>query len=383
MAYNLEECEYKLSRCKAQLVMEHPFFAALACNRPVEITENLPLPTAATDGRSIKFHPQFVQDHSVAELKAVMCHEVGHMMFLHMFRRGHRDPMLWNIAGDVIINHLLIEEGLNTLPKGAVIMPDIYEKGGGTTDGVYDVLRDMAENSSGRGKGSGIPDQFDTCEDSGGSDSENDTAQANMKVEIQQATQIAKMRGQLGSALERFVNAALKPVVDWRTVLRRFVSQRAKVERTYARPRRRFLAEGLYLPSMGGERMGDILIAVDCSGSVSDEELGSFAAEMLAIKQDVSPYRIHVLYFHHEVSKYDVFERDDELTIKPNGTGGTAFSPIFAYAAAKDIQPECCVVLTDLCCNDFGPAPDYPVLWVSNHSDQAPWGQIVLMKDNR
>jgi predicted metal-dependent peptidase len=264
-------------------------------------------------------------------------------------------------------------------------MPDIYTKGGGTTDGVYALLMDMAEQQGG-GKGTGgqgVPDQWDNCADAPGDAAQQAQDQAEMGVNVHQATAIARMQGRLGSALERFINAALKPKVDWKEVLRRFVSQRAKVERSYATPRRRWLAEDIYLPALGGERMGEMLIAVDCSGSVSDKEIGEFAAEMLAIKQDVNPWAIHVIYFHHEVSKYDRFAHDEELTIAPNGTGGTAFSPIFAYAAAHDINPECCVVLTDLCCSDFGPAPEYPVLWVSNDSDSAPWGQVVLMRDQR
>lgn len=385
MTHDMQALEFKMSKVKAQTIQRQPFYAAIMCNLPLEIDENLPMPTAGTDGRRIIFHPDFVANHEVPELIWTLCHETLHCVFMHMFRRGHRDPFLWNISGDVVINHVLHEDGITDMPKGAIMMPDVYAKGGGTTDGVYDALMDMAEKQSGKGggKGSGIPDQWDNCADAAGSPEEQAEAQSDMAVNVHQATAIARMHGKLGSALERFIDAALKPKVDWKEVLRRFVSQRAKIERSYATPRRRWLAEDIYLPAMGGEMMGELLIAVDCSGSVSDKEVAEFAAEMLAIKQDVSPHKIHVVYFHHEISKYECFAFDEDLVVKPNGTGGTAFSPIFAYAAAHDINPECCVVLTDLCCSDFGPAPDYPVLWVSNHSDQAPWGQVVMMKDRR
>jgi predicted metal-dependent peptidase len=97
------------------------------------------------------------------------------------------------------------------------------------------------------------------------------------------------------------------------------------------------------------------------------------------LKEDGNPTALHVVYFDSEVSHYEYFGRDDEVHIEAHGGGGTAFSPIFKYLDNNGINPVACIVLTDLCCNDFGDMPDYPVLWVSNHSDKAPWGEVVKM----
>lgn len=371
----------KLTKAKAKLVMSQPFFASLVCNLPLIEDANLNPPTMATNGKYIKFHPEFVEKCTLAEVIFVLCHEVGHCMFQHMFRRKHRDPKRWNIAGDYIINDMLVNEQIGDMPEGALHNPALVQAGNGTTDGVYDLLPES--DSNGDSTGGGLPDQFDTCEDSTGTEAERALAENEMRIAVSQAAAAAKACGKLGANLERFVNAALKPKVDWRDVLRRFVSTKAKTDRSYSRPKRRFLAEGLYLPGLSGERLGEIAIAVDCSGSISQTEIDEFAAELNAIKQDMMPERMHVIYFHHEVSKYDVFECDEDLVVKPNGTGGTAFSPIFRYIDEQGIQPECCVVLTDLCCSDFGPATPYPTLWVSNHSDSAPWGDVVMMKDEK
>ena len=75
-----------------------------------------------------------------------------------------------------------------------------------------------------------------------------------------------------------------------------------------------------------------------------------------------------------------MFEQGEAPVIKPHGGGGTAFSPVFQFMRDKDINPVACVFLTDLCCGDFGDAPDYPVLWVSTHNDQAPFGEVVMME---
>jgi predicted metal-dependent peptidase len=134
------------------------------------------------------------------------------------------------------------------------------------------------------------------------------------------------------------------------------------------------------LPSVSGEALGDVVVAVDCSGSVTLAETQAFAAEMRGVKEDGNPQNIYVVYFTDRVNSVESFSRDEPLMVAPNYTGGTAFSPIFAEIADRGIEPSACVVLTDLYCNDFGPQPEYPVLWVTNGETKAPWGEVVEMK---
>jgi predicted metal-dependent peptidase len=368
----------KLSKAKAKLIMRQPFFASLCCTMPLVENKNLAIPTMATDGKTIWFDPGFVEQCSVDEIVFVLCHEVSHKVFAHMFRRGQRDPVKWNIAGDFIINNMLIGDSVGSPPQGVLHDPQLVVDGGGTTDGVYNLLPDPPKQG-GKGGGKGHQ-QWDECMDSPGDAAEQAAAEAEAKVQIAQAAQAAKMCGKLGANLERFVDLALKPKVAWQDVLRRFISAKAKVDYSYARPKRRFLAEDLYLPSLTGERLGELVVAVDCSGSISQQEINEFAAEILAIHQDCRPTDLHLVYFHHEVSRVDSFGQDDTPHITPNGTGGTAFSPIFKEIDKRDFHPAACVVLTDLCCSDFGPVPEYPVLWVSNCQSEAPWGEVVMMK---
>ena len=129
--------------------------------------------------------------------------------------------------------------------------------------------------------------------------------------------------------------------------------------------------------------MGELVVAVDCSGSIDEDTLNQFAAEVLTIKEDSNPSCIHVVYFDHEVSHYEKFTRDDELHIEPHGGGGTAFSPVFDYLNKHGIDPIACVFLTDLYCDDYGDEPSFPVLWVATDKDKtdAPFGEVVVMDD--
>jgi predicted metal-dependent peptidase len=127
--------------------------------------------------------------------------------------------------------------------------------------------------------------------------------------------------------------------------------------------------------------LGRVAVAVDCSGSIDAKTLAEFSAEIKAIAEDTQPEAIEVIYFDSEVLRREVFEQGQPVEIHAMGGGGTAFSPIFE--ALLEVPPVACVVLTDLCCDDFGPAPEYPVLWASTHDGEADFGEIVLMKERR
>lgn len=372
--------EKRLSKAKTALILDHPFIGMIALNMPFEVSTDLPMPTAATNGKWVRFHPEFMDKLTDQELTFVVAHEIFHPVFQHITRRQHRNPLLWNIAGDVVINRMLIEDNVGKPPKGIIDMPDIYKNGNGITDKIYELLMEEVEKNGkkftapGTGNGTG---SIDICEDAAaGSESE---MEQEWKQRVAGAAQAAKMQGNLSANQQRFVDALVNPKVDWRDVLQRFVVKFRNDERTFARPNRRFISQGLYMPTSSGEAMGEMLVAIDCSGSIGQKELNEFAAEIRKIKEDTNPLKIHVTYFDSQVCHYDCFGRDDDLVIAPHGGGGTAFSPIFKYAAEHDINPVCCVVLTDLYCSDFGNPTEYPVLWVTNGAKEAPWGEIVEM----
>ena len=373
----MQDVTKRISKAKTALILEHPFIGSVALNMPMSIDNSVP--TAATNGKRVLFNEEFCNGLSDEELKFLVAHECMHPMLEHNFRRGERDAYKWNQAADYVINKLLTDEGIGKMPEQGLLDDTIYKNGGGTSDGIFNLLPDTPENGQGNG-GSGQP--LDSCEDGQGSPAEVSQQQAEWKVKVAQAAQSAKMMGKMSAGLERLVDEILKPKVDWRDVLQRFVVKCRSDQRSWARPNRRFLSQGLYLPSVSGESLGEIAFAVDCSGSIGQDEINQFASEITTVWQDQRPTKVHVIYFDSEVSHYDEFGQDDEPVVKPHGGGGTAFSPVFRYMADKGIEPVACIFLTDLCCDDFGDAPDYPVLWVSTHDNKAPFGEVVMMEDN-
>jgi len=373
----MQDVTKRISKAKTALILEHPFIGSVALNMPMSIDNSVP--TAATNGKRVLFNEEFCNGLSDEELKFLVAHECMHPMLEHNFRRGERDTYKWNQAADYVINKLLTDEGIGKMPEQGLLDDNIYKQGGGTSDGIFNLLPDTPQDGQGNG-GQGQP--LDSCEDGQGSPAEVSQQQAEWKVKVAQAAQSAKMMGKMSAGLERLVDEILKPKVDWRDVLQRFVVKCRSDQRSWARPNRRFLSQGLYLPSVSGESLGEIAFAVDCSGSIGQDEINQFASEITTVWQDQRPTKVHVIYFDSEVSHYDEFEQDNEPVVKPHGGGGTAFSPVFRYMADKGIEPVACIFLTDLCCDDFGDAPDYPVLWVSTHDDKAPFGEVVMMEDN-
>jgi predicted metal-dependent peptidase len=367
----------KISKAKALLVLDQPFFASLLLTMPIH--EDKKITTMATNGDWIKFNPEFVDKLSIQELIFVLAHETMHCVFQHMLRRGDKNHNKYNIAGDYVINDHLIREHVGEMPHGGLHNPQLVQEGNGTTEGVYALLPKEDEQKTAGNMGQG--GSMDEVESDDLTQAEANQKSEEMRVKVIQAKNAAKTCGKFSAGLERLVNDLTRPRIDWRTVLRRFLSDRAKVDLSYAKPKRRFMADDVNLPSLLGEQLGEIVIAVDCSGSIDDKLLNEFGTEISSIKEDTKPVKVHVIYFDSEVLRHDEFSRDDDLRINACGGGGTAFSPVFRYIQNKNISPVACVFLTDLQCNDFGQTPSYNVMWASTDNGNAPFGEILLLKD--
>lgn len=389
MKYDTAKLERRLQAAKTRLVLNHPFVGTLVMQMPhkldPDLDKNWPYPgtqpTAATDGREVRYYPPFVDKLTDQELLFVVAHETFHPMFDHNTRRKGRNPLLWNIAADYVINQHLTDEGIGKRPDFGLYDPDLFRRGDGVTERIYSILQDQAEkNGNGMPDGDGMP--MDNCEDGAADGAGNEELEQHWKSAVAGAMQVAKARGNVSGNMQRLFDEVMRPKVDWRNVLQRFVEKCRTDERTWARFNRRMYPQGYLLPSTSGESMGEIAFCIDCSGSVSQSDLAQFSAEVLRVSEDLNPRAIHVVYFDSEVCHYEKYDRDNPFTrLVPHGGGGTAFSPCFEYMRKHEIDPVACVFLTDLYCSDFGQPQEYPVLWVTYGAEKAPWGEVVKMED--
>ncbi len=362
------QTEKKISSAKIQLGLKHPFIGTLLYSLPLEASDAVP--TAGTDGKRVFVNEDFINELSVQQVVFLLAHECLHVAFLHALRLYDRQAQRWNIATDIVINQFLVEDSVGDKIDGGLYDKALYYKGDENADGVYNLLPESPKQQ-----------QFDVLlQPENMTDAEIRELEAEMKMKISQAAAVAKAMGKMSQNVARLVGDLLAPKVDWRKILQQFMVKCKDDTRTWSRPNRRFLCQNVYVPSRNGECMGEIAVAVDCSGSVSEADLTRFASEINAIAADTCPEKVHVLYFDSEVCHYDVFDRYEQVTLAPHGGGGTRFSPVFSFMEENGIYPECCVFLTDLYSNDFGDEPSYPVMWVSTGDTEAPFGQVVSMK---
>ena len=145
-------------------------------------------------------------------------------------------------------------------------------------------------------------------------------------------------------------------------------------------PNRRYIASGLYLPSVERAGVGTIVVAVDTSGSIGEEELEQFAGEITAISDEAKPETIHIVYCDAAVQSIQQFGPSEPIDLEPRGGGGTDFRPVFEWVEANQIAPACLIYLTDLCCRSYPQVPEYPVLWVTDSRRTAPFGETIRIK---
>ncbi len=379
------------AKARAALLVGAPFWGVLSLRlAPIE---DFSIETMKTDGVSIRFNPDFVAGLSRGVLRTTIAHETMHCAALHHTRRGDRDLRRWNIACDHAINPLLVAAGFE-LPDGA-LLDAAYA--GMSAEEIYAKLPDDAGENGGAQNGDdpggmgGVADpppsgdQFsDLCQPGSQpgaqAPSPADLArqEENWTIATAQAEATARAMGIGAGDAARAIREQVAPKVDWRDVLRRYLSAAAKSDYAWTPPNRRYIARGLYLPSLRSETLGPVVVAVDTSGSIDDATLAAFSAEITAILDEAVPEAIHVVYCDAAVKGAERFEAGDVIQLTPHGGGGTAFRPVFEWVAESEIQPVCAIYLTDLDGRDFGQAPDYPVLWLSTWKTAAPFGEVIL-----
>ena len=137
--------EHRITRARASLVMDHPFFGSLALRLRLKAD-----PACAdmwTDGKTLAYNPAFAAALSPASLVGAMAHEVLHLAFGHHLRRKGRDAAQWNRACDLAINHILLESGF-TLPQGFAHNPAYA---GMNADEIFETLASLQEAPENKG----------------------------------------------------------------------------------------------------------------------------------------------------------------------------------------------------------------------------------------
>lgn len=413
----LETAENKITKAKAKLIRNHPFYAILAFG--ADYIEAAWCPTMATDGKNIFWGRAFVDKITEKELMGVIAHEVLHMAWLHALRLGKRNHKVWNIACDIVINETVLESKLS-LPKDGWHLEndkilansgiDLKKYANWSANAVYE---DLMKNHvtevkisfpSPNGQGEDGDDDGEPMwggivqpmDGSGRALTKDEIAEIEqeMKITVKQAAQAAKMRGLLPGSLEGLVEAVGKPKINWKEYIQNWVTGHHPDDFSWNRPNRKWFANHrIYMPRLKLNGAGHGVLSIDTSGSVSDDELRQYVREIAGVIELCNPDKLTII--QHDAVLTDVREwhsGEDFKNLHVKGRGGTCIQPSFQYAAGKKVgsfpvldEPiDWMVCFTDMGIVDYpskNEAPDFPVLWCATGPDNAPFGTYLAIKD--
>jgi predicted metal-dependent peptidase len=377
-------------------IMANPRYVALAGvlmigSRRVE-TDKSKCPTAYTNGRDEVYGADFIADLNDRQLRFLVLHEVYHKLYRHLTTWQHlykENAQLANMACDYVINCKLVDDNADLFATMdgplAVGCHDTKYRGWDSAQVFNDLKKNPPPQGQGGGQGqgqggSGQGQGGQGFDEHGWGDAEEMTAeeQRDLAREIDEAIrQGALAAGKLGNGMDRDMVELLQPQVDWREVLRDFVQTTCQGNdySTWRRPNRRYIGAGVYMPSGISEQIGEIVVAIDTSGSIGARELGVFLAEIKSVADTVHPEAIRILYWDTSVcgdERYEGAEVDNIIqSTKPKGGGGTDVRCVPQYITDKQIKAQAVIVLTDGYLFGGWGQWHHPVLWCVLDNERA------------
>jgi predicted metal-dependent peptidase len=371
-------------------IMQNPKYVALAGVMMIgERAIKDDVPTACTNGRDEYYGRAFVDGLTDAELRFLVLHETYHKLYRHLTTWKHLyedNAKRANMACDYVINQKIADDntdGFAVVIKGALIDPQFRDM---DSAAVYKLLPDQQDDDDGGdGDGGGLDDH-----DWEGAQELSDTDKQELERDLDEAIrQGAMAAGKMGGSLSRDIQDLLQPQVDWREVLRDFISATCSGNdySTWARPNRRFMSSGVYMPSGISEKVDELVLAIDTSGSIRQRELTVFLTEVKKICDTVRPDVVRVLYWDTEVcrdEKYSAQNLDQLVTsTKPAGGGGTSVHCVPKYMQEHNIKPQAVICFTDGWLFDGWGQWSSPILWCLLNNDRAKpdVGKYVNVKD--
>ena len=419
-----QDNETKLAAARTRLIIDKPFLGALVLRLPVIEADPEWCKTTATDARSFYYNPEYIEQLSLSEAEFILAHEALHCALSHFARREHRIKQRWDVACDYAINPILIKEGLKP-PPGSLseksyegmtaeeIYPYIDENDNEETldDHIYDDNESSSQNQQQKPASQKPPKPEESNQEQegdqpppqGGCQPQQDPNQQggqgegasqppplsheereSLNIQWQQrlagAAQQALQAGKMDGDMARLVDFLLQPRLPWRMLLARYMSGIARDDYSYTRPSTR-RGDPAIFPSLRSAQT-ELVVALDTSGSIHEDELNEFVSEIDAIKGQIRA-RITLIACDSKLAEscpweYEPWE-EFNLPESISGGGGTDFVPVFDWANKQDRAPDLLIYFTDAEGRFPDVPPNYPVLWLVKGKLTVPFGQRIQL----
>lgn len=398
-----------IQESRSRLMDSSAFFSLLLMNlRFVAVSD---MNKISTNGRCIFFSPDYIAKLYPNELDYILCHQLMHIIFGHIWRPLSYTGDDYHYACDILINAHMIKSGIaeiryphfgdiQYLIPSTNIEPDDL-----TAAEIFELIPYSLYSLSDRARLRLTPDSdvfWDEKDESGDCyelilDSLEGLPMSctSSDLHLQWQIRISAAANSLESALsdvspfiKRILNEESRSSIDWKTVLNRFLQENI-CDYSFAPPDRRFSDTDFFLPDFNEREFftKEILFMVDTSGSISDRILSDVYSEMRsAIEQFDGILTGKLGFFDTAVTQPLPFESvSDLIGITPYGGGGTDFSTVFTYLHNDCHElPSCVIIFTDGY-GTFPPESDamgLPVLWIITEGDVIPpWGEVLRITD--
>lgn len=417
-----QTADERLVVMRSKLIVKMPFFAVLALSMDTIADDSVG--TLATDGKNIYYSPKFVDTLSDGELTYIVLHEVLHAALGHIWRRENRNPRLWNLATDFVVNAYLddIAKSEKMLTSPSIGLHDAQYINDSAEQVYTKLLKDAQRNSSsqksqsqsdddegkgistdnvkGNGKGKGSDKLAEPTNHGMWDEADKMTAEQKQSASRQWTSRLinagkvaamSKIAGKLPGGLQRSINELTRPVINWKQALAEFATT---IENDYGftPPDQRVDVDefGTYMPAFTetDTMLKNIQLYIDASGSMSADELTKVVSEIKGILDQYGMVTGQIRFFDSEVQDvvYEFENITDVRKVVPVGGGGTSFMACAENLAkrVKTDEVSLCIMLTDGY-DDFPPESAWagvPVVWLLTTPPkqiQAPYGRQIYL----
>jgi predicted metal-dependent peptidase len=366
-----EEVHDRVIVARVGLLLRHPFFGNMATRMRVQNCDDW-CPTAATDGRNLYYNTQFFNMLTNKQIEFVIAHEILHCVFDHIVRREDREPRIYNIACDYLVNNLLVRDKIGERVDQIQIFQD-FKYDNWSSEDVYDDIKDKHDDEELEALGQLLDEHVDWEKD--GDEGEGNNAPGagdkegkgkgkgrptyskdelkKIRDEIKESMITSAQSAGAGNTpgeISRMIKELTEPKMNWRELLRQQIQSTIKSDFTFSRPSRKGWHTGAILPGMNFQDTIDVCIGIDMSGSIGDIQAKDFLGEVKGIMDEYQDYKIKLWCFDTRVYNEQDFSADggtDLAEYDIQGGGGTDFDANWLYMKEHDIQPKKFIMFTD------------------------------------
>jgi len=379
----MTKLDSKISQAKAKLLVDYPLFGTIASK--IELVLNDDIQAFKSDGIKLEYNSDFINSLSISEMEFVFANGAMHASLAHESRKNNRSGWLWQMATDLAINDMLVQNGMDR-PELAqyrkrfegMYAEEIY------AELVDDILREDEDLEY-------EADDSDDVQNSDNKNKSNDNQQLEEELaqEIEQAQQLfeefanatllsEEKKGDLPLHVERFFTITQDGKIDWREELKYAIDRFYKDDYTLMPPNKKFLHAGIYLPSSTSQRF-KLVVAVDSSGSVDEKLLDIFLSELNFLMSTIPNYEIDLLVCDDKIQMHKTFYSGDILEVDIKGGGGTDFRPVFKFIDENLQDIKLLLYFTDLDGLFPKEIPNYDVKWIAPKESITPFGEVIVL----